>query len=87
MKVVGVLGDATGDPYSLRLAQAVVAELAKENAHAISCMGGFPRAPLYRDASNLPKLPAVIDGWVLLSAPLRDASNELEAYFRSFGTR
>ena len=58
MKVVGILGDATGDPYSLRLAQAVAAELAKENAHAISFMGGFPQAPLYRDASNLPKLPA-----------------------------
>ncbi len=77
MKVVGVLGDATGDPYSLRLMQAAAGEIVKAGCHAICFLGGFPQAPVYRDASDRPALPNAVDGWVLLSTPLRDSASEL----------
>jgi len=83
MKVVGVLGDGTGDPYSLRLMHAAASELVAQGCHAICFMGGFPRAPLYRDATNKATLPSAVDGWVLIASTIRVPAAELLGLIQS----
>jgi DNA-binding LacI/PurR family transcriptional regulator len=85
MKIVGVLGDGTGDPYSLRLMHAAASELVNQSCHAICFMGGFPRAPLYRDANDKPALPSAIEGWVLISSTIRVNAAELVGIVRNSG--
>lgn len=83
MRAVGILSNATGDPYSLRLMQSIAGELAHQDAHAICFMGGFPQSPLFRGADDRPFLPANLDGWVLLSAALPSSAAELGALART----
>jgi len=87
MKIVGVLGDATGDPYSLRLMHSAASEIVSEGCHAICFMGGFPKAPLYRNLTDNPSLPSAIDAWVLISGTIRLPSAELDALVRSAAPR
>ena len=79
MKIVGVLGELPGDPYSLRLMHSAASQLVSEGCHAICLMGGFPRAPLFRASSETPRLPAPLDGWVLLSSTMRVPASELKS--------
>ncbi|HYQ17421.1 MAG TPA: substrate-binding domain-containing protein [Polyangiaceae bacterium] len=53
-------------------------ELVSQGYHAICFMGGFPRAPIYRDAADNPRLPIAVDAWVLLSSTMRCALGELK---------
>ncbi len=80
MKVVGVLGELPGDPYSLRLMHSAATQLVNEGCHAICFMGGFPRAPLYRTTTaETPRLPEPMDGWVILASTLRVPAGEVKA--------
>ena len=80
MKVVGILGELPGDPYSLRLMHSAATQLVNEGCHAICFMGGFPRAPLYRTTtSETPRLPPLLDGWVMLSSTMRVSAGDLRA--------
>lgn len=79
MRTVGVLGNATGDPYSLRLVEVAAQELVSQGFHAVCFAGGFPQAPVFRDASDRLLLPPSIDGWVVLCGALRVPASEFEA--------
>jgi DNA-binding LacI/PurR family transcriptional regulator len=78
MHSFGILANAIGDPYSLRLMHATAQELVKEGSHALCFMGGFPHAPLFRDASDRQVLPLVADAWILIAETLRASPVELE---------
>lgn len=60
-----------------------VQELAKEGMHSICFMGGFPDAPMFRDAGGACVLPHAVDGWLLVSETLRGFGSELDAASRS----
>jgi LacI family transcriptional regulator len=86
MKSVGILANSVGDPYSLRLLNAVAQELGQKGCHAICFMGGFPDAPLYRDGNERLCLPSFVDAWVLFSATLRSSRSEFELAAQSART-
>lgn len=81
--IVGVVANAYADPYSLRLMHSAVQELAKEGMHSVCFMGGFPDAPMFRDAGGACVLPHAVDGWLLVSETLRGFGSELDAASRS----
>jgi LacI family transcriptional regulator len=85
-RAVGILANALGDPYSLRLMQSIAGELTHAGCHAICFMGGFPHSPLFRDANDRPALPSTVDAWVLLSAALPVSTTELGALARTTRT-
>jgi len=72
-RTIGILANSFGDPYSLRIAQGAAQELTRRGDHALFFSGGFPQAPLFRDAHGLCALPRLADGWVLLSETMRDS--------------
>ncbi len=82
MKIVGVLGELPGDPYSLRLMHSAASQLVNEGCHAICLMGRFPPAPLFRATGEAARLPAPVDAWVLLSSTIRVPAGELKALVR-----
>jgi LacI family transcriptional regulator len=80
---VGVVANAYADPYSFRVMQSAVQALAKAGMHSVCFMGGFPDAPMFRDAAGACVLPQAIDGWLLVSETLRGFASELDAASRS----
>ncbi|HEY3495694.1 MAG TPA: substrate-binding domain-containing protein [Polyangiaceae bacterium] len=74
---MGILANAYGDPYSLRIAHGAAQEISRSGGHAIFFGGGFPRAPLFRSAADACVLPGSLDGWVLVGEMLRDGWSEL----------
>src|SRR5690348_14824026 len=82
MRTIGVLENATGDPYSLRLVEVTAGELVGKGCHAVVFSGGFPDAPLFRDTSERVALPSSLDAWVLLCGTLPVPANAIEALVR-----
>ena len=80
---LGVVANAFADPYSLRIMHAAVQQSAKEGMHSVCFMGGFPDAPMFRDATGSCRLPSSIDGWLLVSETLRGFGSELDAASRT----
>jgi LacI family transcriptional regulator len=76
-RTIGILANSFGDPYSLRIAQGALQELTRAGDHAIFFSGGFPQAPLFRDANDTCALPRLADGWVLLGETMRDVLGDL----------
>jgi LacI family transcriptional regulator len=76
-RTVGILANAFGDPYSLRIAHGAAQEITRAGGHSIFFGGGFPSAPLFRDAGGACALPRSIEGWVLVGEMLRDGGSEL----------
>lgn len=80
---LGILANAYGDPYSLRIAYGAGQELTRYGGHTIFFGGGFPRAPLFRNENGACALPRALEGWVLLGEMLREGWSELTPVARA----
>jgi hypothetical protein len=52
-------------------------ELTRVGDHAVFFSGGFPQAPLFRDANDTAALPRFADGWVLLGETMREVIGDM----------
>jgi DNA-binding LacI/PurR family transcriptional regulator len=82
-RTIGILANSFGDPYSLRIVQGAAQELTRAGDHTLFFSGGFPQAPLFRDAEGRCALPPLVDGWVLLGETMRDSLGDLVAAARA----
>ena len=81
-RAVGIVANAYGDPYSIRIMQGAAQELVEDGFHAVCCMGGFPSAPIFRDEQGEPCFPGALDACILLCETLRGSEAELESAAR-----
>lgn len=76
-QAVGVLCNSFGDPYSIPILHGAAHKLAASGFHTIFFVGGFPKAPFYRNDQDALALPPDLKGFILLSATLRGSGPEL----------
>jgi LacI family transcriptional regulator len=78
-RLVGVLGDSLGDPYSLRIVEGMSKRFARHGITLIGFAGGFPNAPFFLAEDGSPQLPKTLDAFVVLSETLDDGARQLAA--------
>jgi len=83
LRALGIVANAYGDPYSLSIAHGAAQELTRSGKHALFFGGGFPQAPLFRDAQNACALPSGVDAWILIGETLRDVLGDVMLAARS----
>ncbi len=76
-QAVGVLCNSFGDPYSIPILYGAANKLATAGYHTIFFVGGFPKAPIYRDDEDVVVMPPDLAGVILLSATLRGHGPDL----------
>lgn len=79
-RAVGIVCNASGDPYSAALLQGAVQTLNQAGLHAITFGGGFPSAPLFLDEQGLLCPPASVGSLIVLASTLRSFDAELKQF-------
>ena len=76
-RLVGILGDSLGDPYSVRIVEGLCRRFARHGMSLVGFAGGFPTAPYFLTEDGKVKLPSGLDAFVLLSETLEDCTHHL----------